>query len=53
MTETIYLCGRAKCCPKVELSAMGMTISEFGQTVYLTKKEAKELLNKLNKKYGE
>jgi len=54
MTETIYLCGRAKCCPKVEFTdKMGMVISEFGETVYLNKKEMKELYNKIGKKIKE
>jgi len=52
MSETIYLCcGRAKC-PEIIFSENGsMAISEFGETVYLSKAEVKELLEKLKERY--
>jgi len=52
MSETIYLCcGKAKC-PKIEFTdRLGIVISEFGETVYLSKAEVKELLEKLKERY--
>jgi hypothetical protein len=45
MTNEIYLCGRGKCCPKLEFTSNeSIVISEFGQTIVLTKAEYKELV---------
>jgi len=51
MSKTIYLCGRGKCCPEVVVSDVGIAISEFGETVFLSKKEIKELYSKIKEKY--